>query len=150
MAMAAARAAIGAKTLPKYAPKSCSIWGAQIKGHPSHGAPRAPHPGGKESRAAARGPNRKTWRTPLFLQPAGGLPAHCNAGAGGARLNPCRHEFRSLGVPTTHLPAERAQRYPLPPPLSPIARAAGDPGAAERAPSRRRAAPPAARQLRIT
>ena len=31
MARAAARAAIGAKALPKYAPKSFSIWGAQIK-----------------------------------------------------------------------------------------------------------------------
>ena len=30
MTMAAAMAAIGAKTLPKYAPKSFSIWGAQI------------------------------------------------------------------------------------------------------------------------
>ena len=34
MTMAAAMAAIGAKTLPKYAPKSFSIWGAQIKVHP--------------------------------------------------------------------------------------------------------------------
>ena len=31
MTMAAARVAIGAKTFPKYAPKSFSIWGAQIK-----------------------------------------------------------------------------------------------------------------------
>ena len=37
-ARAAARAAIGAKTLPKYAPKSFSIWGAQIKMPPARGA----------------------------------------------------------------------------------------------------------------
>ena len=38
MTMAAAMAAIGAKTLPKYAPKSFSIWGAQIIGNTFRGS----------------------------------------------------------------------------------------------------------------
>ena len=56
MTMAAAMAAIGVKTLPKYAPKPFSIWGAQINS--TTGRPAGPS-GGRRRPARAGLPYRR-------------------------------------------------------------------------------------------